>query len=113
MGIAHLAFNRAGDQLATVGLDSLHQIGVYDWRAGVLKLALGCGPDRPLDLQFRADDSGFVVCGVSFIRFYKADGRNAVAEEGIFMEGDPRQTFLCCATLSGDMTVVGAHDGHL
>lgn len=113
VGIAHLAFNRAGDLLATIGLDSHHQIGIYDWRSNVLKIAMVCGPERPLDLQFQANDQGFVVCGMDFIRFYTMDGRNVATDDALFMEGDPRQPFLSIACFDGDKSVVGAHDGHL
>ena len=65
------AFSTGGELLATLGLDSHHQIGIYDWRANVLKIAMVSGPERPLDLQFTAEDDGFVVCGVNFVRFHK------------------------------------------
>ena len=112
IGIAHLAFSHGGDLLATVGLDSHHQIGIYDWRSNVLKVALNCGPERPLDLQFQPDDTGFVVCGINFIRFHTMHGRNVVTDEALFMEDDPRQPFMSVACFE-DKTVVGSHDGHL
>ena len=36
-----------------------------------------------------------------------------MTEEALMMDGDPRQPFLCVACLPNDISVVGAHDGHL
>jgi microtubule-associated protein-like 6 len=112
-GVSHLCFSPCGKWLATVGLDDLHSLVVYDWQNQTVRCRRPTPKEKTFDLQFPPTTSdGVVQVGVNFIRFWKMDGRNMTWKSATLGAVGQWQTFTSVGFV-GNRTVVGCQDGCL
>ncbi|RHY56705.1 hypothetical protein DYB38_001737 [Aphanomyces astaci] len=116
-GIIQLAFSTIGNELASVGADDNHSIGVYTtrdmWHTAELTWFAKGNKAVPLHVVWHPTDAmHFCILGVKYIEFWGKEKCN----KGIFGKKGKLQPLLCGAwvTLGTDMTlVVGTSDGAL
>ncbi|KAF0775630.1 hypothetical protein AaE_000670 [Aphanomyces astaci] len=116
-GIIQLAFSTIGNELASVGADDNHSIGVYTtrdmWHTAELTWFAKGNKAVPLHVVWHPTDAmHFCILGVKYIEFWEKEKCN----KGIFGKKGKLQPLLCGAwvTLGTDMTlVVGTSDGAL
>jgi WD40 repeat protein/Ca2+-binding EF-hand superfamily protein len=111
--VCALRFSDSGSLLATVNLDRLHTVTVFDWRAGVAISRFFGGSSRILDLCFIGSDLGVITCGIKEIKIWSnvmsklpTSRRPALGDIGYW------QPFLCVVQFNED-AVVGTADGNL
>lgn len=88
-GICSLNFSSSGKLLVSVGLDSVHTIGVWRWKEGVLAAsAVGDMSGRRIfKAAFRPDsDTLFVSVGFKHIRFWTVAGSQLLNKKGVLTE---------------------------
>ena len=75
-----LAFDSAGELLATVGLDDAFTLAVYDWASGRM-VATSPGAHRAFVCGFSLADQALVVGGVEHLTFWAVQGANLSPSE--------------------------------
>ncbi|KAJ0409216.1 hypothetical protein P43SY_006713 [Pythium insidiosum] len=107
-GIAELRFNTSGQLLATVGLDPMNSLAIYDWQNNVLlaSAATSVAPGRVLGLSFQppplddgeksssASPTLLATVGVKSITFWRLSGRHLVKKDALLGKKGLLQTFL-------------------
>ncbi|XP_047132983.1 echinoderm microtubule-associated protein-like 6 isoform X1 [Hydra vulgaris] len=131
-GIACLAFNTAGTQLASVGLEEYSQLTIWDWKKGKVISTTKAHNERIFDVCFNPyEDKKLVTSGVKHLNFWTLSGNSVIPIKGVFGDKGDLQSILCICfgtggfmysgTLSGDIykwkdnilieNIVSAHSG--
>ncbi|XP_074647902.1 echinoderm microtubule-associated protein-like 6 [Tubulanus polymorphus] len=111
-GIAALSFDKAGNRIVSIGLDTKSTINVWDWRKGKIIATTVGHTDRVFDIQFNPFiENTIVSCGVKHIKFWTLCGNALTAKKGIFGKVGEIQTILCLAFGGPDLTYSGTLGG--
>ncbi|KAF0698173.1 Aste57867_11158 [Aphanomyces stellatus] len=116
-GIIQLAFSTVGNELASLGADDDHSLGVYTtkdmWHTATLTWFAKGNKAVPLDLLWHPTDGAqFCSLGVKYLDFWDKEK----CSKGLFGKKGKLQPLLCGAyvQLGSDKTlVVGTNDGSL
>ena len=116
-GVIQLAFNKHGDQLASIGADPDHTLIVYDWQRNKPLYNSPTSPDKVFCLRYLPEISSMIAtAGHKHIYFWEQGHKGLVVTKSNLPEVDKKTylTILDIAFLSGGRKIVGAAEqGHL
>lgn len=113
-GIASLAFTPSGDKLAAVGIDSYHEIAVFDITAksvkgGVLITKTKSGGEYVQELRWK-NETEFATAGTKHFKVWTLNNTNLNAKRGVWGQNKCSNVLLSLASIGEDY-VAGAVDG--
>jgi|DEB0MinimDraft_12_1074336.scaffolds.fasta_scaffold01989_1 hypothetical protein len=73
MGVKNLCFSNYGDLLAASGMDTYHNIVIYNWRTGDVHASCSSGKADIWSLSFTSDDESLVATCTKSVKFYTHD----------------------------------------
>jgi microtubule-associated protein-like 6 len=111
-GVSQVRFSSDGRFLATIGLDTLSSLAIYDWRNQTIIVASQTFTNKVFALDFNPNGTGLVQCGQEVIRFWTVHGHNLQYQDAIYANRAKLQGFLCIGWIGGNV-VVGTTDGSL
>ncbi|ETV90518.1 hypothetical protein H310_14708 [Aphanomyces invadans] len=111
-GVVELAFNPAGNILASAGSDVDNAIVLYDWELGVVLSSVKSGPHKLLGLVFHPATSTFLALNKQTVLFYAPQGRNLVRKQALMGKRGFAQPFLSVVFVHHD-AIVGSTSGEL
>ena len=116
-GVIHMAFNKNGEQLASIGADPDHTLIVYDWQYNKCLFTTPTSSDRLFCVRYFPDTSNMIVtAGQKHVLFWEPGHDGLVATESSFPKLDKGKslTIIDVAFFSNGRKVVGAAEqGHL
>ncbi|CAK4751262.1 unnamed protein product, partial [Aphanomyces euteiches] len=111
-GVVEVAFNPAGNVLASAGSDNDNSIVLYDWELGVVLSNVKSGDQKIFGLAFNPSNTTFLALSKQSVLFYGIQGRNLVRKHAIMGKRGYLQPFLSVVFLQQD-AIVGSTSGEL
>ncbi|KAF0683188.1 Aste57867_24752 [Aphanomyces stellatus] len=112
-GVVEVAFNPAGNILASAGSDADNTIVLYDWELNVVLSQIKSGAQKLLGLAFNPKSTHtFVALSKQTILFYNVQGRNLIRKHALMGKRGFLQPFLSVVFLNQD-AIVGSTSGEL
>ena len=84
-GVTQLAFSPDGSTLASVGLDDVNSIELYDWKKGEVLCRVRTGPDKVFGMMFQVDrnnpvdDTRIITVGFKHMTFWEREGKHQLS----------------------------------
>ncbi|XP_012942464.1 echinoderm microtubule-associated protein-like 6 isoform X2 [Aplysia californica] len=113
-GVAALGFDKEGNRLVSVGMDSASTINVWDWRRGKIISTVTAQVEKVFDIQFNVYKENCVVsAGVKHMVFWTLCGNTLTPQKGEFGQVGEVQSMLCLAFGPEDTTISGTLAGDI
>ena len=120
-GVCSLSFSISGELLASIGIEDLHRISVWNWAQGTLISSVDGSHQRIFQVlciktpkkkeTTQVDNLSLVTCGISHLKYWTVVGSELISERLSLGSDSSRETMLSVLEYNDDNLIFGSLSG--